>query len=194
MTDPRRQTIIDVAFEVFMRHGYRGTTMEDIARQVGLSRPTLYLTFANKEAIFRAVVASGHEQILGEIQAGLSTKHSLAGQLEHAFEVWSVQPFDMVARSPAAKELTTSSFDFASDLFDGSSESLTALLAQVIRAAVTEPGTLQPSARDRARVLVAAAHGFKSTARDTQDMRRLIHDLVSMTVAGLPLPTSTCAR
>ena len=79
-------------------------------------------------------------------------------------------------------------------ILDRSSESLTALLAQVIRAAVIEPGTLQPSAQDRARVLVGAVHGFKSTARDTQDMRRLIHDLVSMTVAGLPLPTSTCAR
>jgi hypothetical protein len=61
------------------------------------------------------------------------------------------------------------------------------IVTNVIRAAVAEPNALQPSAEVRARIMIAAAHGFKSEARDTQDMRALVHDLVRMTVAGLPV-------
>ena len=190
VTDPRRQKIIDAAFEVFLRYGYRRTTMDDIAALVGLSRPTLYLTFPNKEAVFRAVVEAGHERILGEIEAGLTDKQSVAEQLHHVFEVWSVRPFEMVATSPAADELMTDSFAFAGDLFDLSSRRLDALLTRLLRAAVTEPDELDPSAQARARVLIAAAHGFKSKAADPDDMRQLIHDLIGMTLSGLPLPTS----
>ncbi|HEY3438596.1 MAG TPA: TetR/AcrR family transcriptional regulator [Actinotalea sp.] len=186
MSDPRRQAIIDGAFEVFMRYGYRRATMDDIAQRVGLSRPTLYLTFPNKEAILRAVVEAGHERILGEIEAGLPALRSLTDQLLHVFEIWSVQPFEMVVSSPAADELMNDSFGFVGDVFDRSSQRLADLLTGLFRDAVVEPDALDPSAPARAQVLIAAALGFKSKARDTAHMRQLIRDLVAMTVAGLP--------
>jgi AcrR family transcriptional regulator len=186
VTDPRRQEIIEAAFQVFMRYGYRRTTMDDIAQRVGLSRPTLYLTFPNKDAIFRAVVEAGFERLLSEIDAGLPARGSLTEQLLHVFEIWSVQPFELVATSPAADELMTDSFGFATDIFDRSSQRLAEVLTRLLRAAVTEPDKLDPPAQGRAEVLLAAAHGFKSMAGDTEDMRRLIRDLVGMTVAGLP--------
>lgn len=168
--------------------------MDDIARRVGLSRPTLYLTFPNKEAIFRAVVEAGFGRLLSEIDAGLPARGSLTEQLLHVFEIWSVQPFGLVASSPAADKLMTDSFGFASDIFDRSSDRLAALLTGLLRAAVTEPDALDPPAPARAQVLIAAAHGFKSMARDAEDMRQRISDLVAMTVTGLPLVTSTPPR
>jgi AcrR family transcriptional regulator len=171
---------------MFMRYGYRRVTMDDIARQVGISRPALYLTFPGKEAIFRDVVAMGHEELLHEIEAGLPDQHSLSAQLVHVFELWSVRTFDMVARSPAADELMTSSYDFAGDVFERAAQRLARIVTDLIRAAVAKPDALQPPAAVRARIVIAAAHGFKSAARDTQDMRTLVHDLVRMTVAGLP--------
>jgi AcrR family transcriptional regulator len=188
VTDPRRQQILDAAFDVFMRYGYRRSTMDDIAQQVGLSRPTLYLTFPSREAVFRAVVEAGHNRLLDDAEAALLATGSLADRLERAFEIWSVQPFDLVTRSPAAEELMTDTFGFASDLFVCGAERMITLLADTIGAAA-RPDALQPSARARARVLVGAVHGFKSTARDTEDMRQLVRDLVAMTVAGLPQHT-----
>jgi len=64
---------------------------------------------------------------------------------------------------------------------------LEAILSEVIRAAVAAPDALQPSAEVRARIMIAAAHGFKTVAHDTQEMRAFLHDLVRMTVAGLPV-------
>jgi AcrR family transcriptional regulator len=190
MTGPRRQQILDAAFDTFLRYGYRRTTMDDIAKHVGLSRPTLYLTFPSKEAVFRAVVEVGYERIFDDIAVALPAARSLTEQLEVVLEIWGVRPFDLVTRAPAAEELMSDTFDFAGDLFRGATERLTVLLVDIIRAGVTGPDRLHPSVQDRARVLVAAVHGFKSTARDTAGMRRLVRDLVAMVVAGLPLRTA----
>jgi AcrR family transcriptional regulator len=161
--------------------------MDDIARHVGMSRPALYLTFPGKEAIFRDVVDRGLNEMLREIEAGLPAMKLLEAQLRHVFELWSVRPFEMVMRSPAANELMTNSYDFAKDVFERGAQRLAGILANLIRAAVTEPGALQPSPDVRARIMIAAVHGFKSAARDTQDMRALVHDMVRMIVAGLPV-------
>ena len=42
--------------QLFLRFGYRKTSMDDIARAAGVSRQALYLWFPNKEALFCAVV------------------------------------------------------------------------------------------------------------------------------------------
>ena len=39
---PDRETILDVAAEMFERHGYRSTTMQDLAEQLNISKATLY--------------------------------------------------------------------------------------------------------------------------------------------------------
>ncbi len=52
----RRGRIVEAAASVFVRRGYHGATMDDIAREAEYSTPALYNYFKNKEEIFRAVV------------------------------------------------------------------------------------------------------------------------------------------
>lgn len=186
MADEKRQRVLQAAFGVFIRYGYRRATMEDIARDAGVSRPALYLVFPSKEAIFREVVETGLEALLRDIEAGLGAQTSLEGRLRHVFEIWSVRTYEMVARSPEARALMASSFDFVSDVFERSGQRLAKRLTDVIRAGVEQPDALRPSAEVRARIMMAAAHGFKTMARDADDMRALVRDLVRVTVAGLP--------
>jgi AcrR family transcriptional regulator len=51
--DARRAAILDAAVGVFLRYGFKKTSMDDLARAAGLSRQGLYLHFATKEAVFR---------------------------------------------------------------------------------------------------------------------------------------------
>lgn len=172
---------------VFLRYGYRKVTMADIAQGVGISRPALYLVFPNKEAVFGDLVQAGLDDLLEKIETGLSSRATLAEQLLHVFEVSSVASFELVARAPAAQELMNASFDFVRDLFDRYEHRRAEILARLIRAAVPSPEALKPTAEARARVMIAAAHGFKSAAKDVGDMRTLVGHLVQMTVAGLPV-------
>jgi len=50
-----RQQIIDAAREVFLTRGVNRTTMQDIARQAGVTRGAVYWHFSNKSELFHAM-------------------------------------------------------------------------------------------------------------------------------------------
>ena len=58
--DPRvirtRAAVIDAARTLFLRNGYSGTTMEDIAALAGLAKRTVYNNYPDKDALFTQIV------------------------------------------------------------------------------------------------------------------------------------------
>lgn len=60
--DPRvvrsRTAVVDAARTLFLRQGYAGTTMEEIAALAGLTKRTLYNNYAGKEALFTQIVTA----------------------------------------------------------------------------------------------------------------------------------------
>ncbi|MGR3490809.1 MAG: TetR family transcriptional regulator C-terminal domain-containing protein [Shimia sp.] len=49
--------ILDAALEVFAQRGYRGATVDEIAKEAGLSKPNLLYYFPTKEAIHTALLS-----------------------------------------------------------------------------------------------------------------------------------------
>jgi AcrR family transcriptional regulator len=47
---------LDLAMELFWRKGYEGTSLADLTSTLGITRPSLYAAFGNKEALFRIVL------------------------------------------------------------------------------------------------------------------------------------------
>lgn len=58
-----RQTLIDVARQLFAKNGIEKTTMNDIAQASGKGRRTLYTYFNRKEDIYLAVIESELERL-----------------------------------------------------------------------------------------------------------------------------------
>ncbi len=54
--EQRRIYILDTAEKLFLAEGFSNVTMENIAREVGLNKATLYLYFENKDSLFFAIV------------------------------------------------------------------------------------------------------------------------------------------
>ena len=60
----REQQIIDVAEHVFAADGYQASSMDEIARRVGLSKPMLYEYFGSKEGLLLACLERAKRELL----------------------------------------------------------------------------------------------------------------------------------
>jgi AcrR family transcriptional regulator len=60
----RRSDILLAARDAFNARGFAGARMDDIARAAGISKASLYLQFASKEALFEALVSALIETML----------------------------------------------------------------------------------------------------------------------------------
>lgn len=93
-----RARILDVARRAFLAHGFDGTTMDELAHELGMSKKTLYRSFSGKEAMADALVSakvaavtSGIDAIMADPDAGFSARARRV--LDHVMtELASVSP------------------------------------------------------------------------------------------------------
>jgi AcrR family transcriptional regulator len=65
----RRDQILDVAAQLFARHGFHGVSIADLGSAVGISGPALYRHFASKEALLAEMLVGISEHLLDGAQA-----------------------------------------------------------------------------------------------------------------------------
>jgi AcrR family transcriptional regulator len=85
----RPEEITAAALESFVESGYAATRLEDVALRAGISKGTLYLYFANKEELFKAVVREALVARLVEFQSQIGLfQGSSADLLRLVFKTW----------------------------------------------------------------------------------------------------------
>jgi AcrR family transcriptional regulator len=79
-----RQRILAIAGELFARQGYSGTTIADIARELGTTTAALYYHFPSKAAILAGLLAgplSHYTRLLENLDSGETTPEDLLGAI-----------------------------------------------------------------------------------------------------------------
>ncbi|MEM1169980.1 MAG: TetR/AcrR family transcriptional regulator [Cyanobacteria bacterium P01_H01_bin.35] len=71
-----RNRILQTAQKLFARHGYDGTTIRDLAKEVGVAESTLFHHFTNKKAILIELATTGWVEILTDLLTELSEMSS----------------------------------------------------------------------------------------------------------------------
>lgn len=64
-------TALDLALQVFWRKGYEGASMADLTEAMGITKPSLYAAFGNKEDLFRKALDRYVDGPGGYFQAAL---------------------------------------------------------------------------------------------------------------------------
>ena len=69
--DLRRVRLLDAAGRVFARLGYEAASVDDIAFEAGIGKPTVYRYFSAKEALFEAVFERALDELEGRLDSVL---------------------------------------------------------------------------------------------------------------------------
>jgi AcrR family transcriptional regulator len=69
----RPAEILDAALKVFAVKGFAAARMDDIAREAGVTKGTIYLYFADKETLFKALVRDAIGTAIGAVTADVAT-------------------------------------------------------------------------------------------------------------------------
>lgn len=80
----RRQRLCDAAAGVFLRDGYAGGSMDEVARTAGMSKRTLYQVFPSKAALFEATVAAALVPVALDAEREPDLRRALTGILAAA--------------------------------------------------------------------------------------------------------------
>lgn len=98
----RHRQIQDVARRLFARHGYRGTSLNMIAAEVGVSKSALYHHFPDKETLYRTLVASGMQIMFEYVRDRMPPREQGAQARLYGFMRASIQYYEQFHDSWAA--------------------------------------------------------------------------------------------
>lgn len=173
--------VIRAAEELFKKSGFRGVTMEAVARDAAVSKATLYGHFRNKDELFLAVcsrmagltsrafgdaLAARHQTVDERALSAVLAKHRLT--------------FTLVRTSPHAEELFSHKAQLAGDLFERADDALLTQLAEVL----AEDSALRPSAPQLARALFYASGELAARSSSMAELESELAAFVTVHLAG----------
>jgi len=192
-TSARRDAILQAAAGVFLRYGYRKTSMDDLARAADLSRQGLYLHFANKEALFKEVVVQLIGQSRATMRAALARDElPIDERLLVAFMALKSQGDGSEMPQEHLAELFATATQLVGPVLDELEQAMVADLSRVLQASGIAAGWKEAGlgAKDLALHLTAASHGIKHQAKSTAEYRERMRVAIRL-VCRVPAPVST---
>jgi AcrR family transcriptional regulator len=167
MADEKLTRTVEAAGEVFLRYGYARTTMGDIAKAAGMSRPALYLLFPGKEQVFSAATMHLAKQRLEEIRRAIAQCDGIEKKLVTACEMLLLSVYDLQQTAPDAKDMDDLEFPVVREIYT--------MFVDFFADIVSEsPVTSTISAREIANVLLYGARGLRNVATSADEYRDMI--------------------
>ncbi|HZB04058.1 MAG TPA: TetR/AcrR family transcriptional regulator [Actinomycetota bacterium] len=88
----RRKQLLEVARTVFGRRGYHTVTMDDVAREAGITKPILYDHFPSKRELYRDLLESDLANLKDRLAEALETSKGNRERIRSSFQAY----FDFV--------------------------------------------------------------------------------------------------
>jgi AcrR family transcriptional regulator len=169
--DPKRLLIRKSAQAMLLRYGFTRTSMDDIAREAGMSRPALYLVFKNKEEIYRDIVQSIADECMGAATAALAVQSDKPERLYAMIKASFLDVLEMVISAPHGAELLDLKSGLALDILTDWRKRNLVLLAKAIGG---------KSATSDATILLDAIDGLKSRTTEIAEIRSGVKRVIAL--------------
>jgi AcrR family transcriptional regulator len=188
--------VLDRAVHVFWRRGFGATSLNELARELGIEKPSLYAAFGNKEQLFLKALdryATGFEQrAIGALERAPSGKAGVATLLSAFAEQLSDPKTPagcLIANCAAECRETSETISRSLANFLGAME--LALTKRLKRAQKEGEVPASEDVRSLARYFAAVTQGMVSLSRARRDPKAL-REIVRIALRAWPaksLPT-----
>lgn len=178
----KQNTILKAAFDVFASYGFKRTSMDDIAKAAGVSRPALYQSFANKSDIYRALLNLYFANVENEWASIILSEDSVVDRLAMVFDVAIVQPHAVMENMPHGEEIIGLKNEEAEDLFDNFNLRLRAVFVEVLK---SDPAQSDKMAADIAAMLSQSVAGMKTDGLRSPELKSGFDGLLRITAAAM---------
>ena len=150
----RRNRIVDAARHLILKTGLKGTTMEAIAREARIAKPTLYAYFTDKESVFDAIIEALTQELSTAFHKALAAPGDAGCRVGNALAAKYQLISDLLEGSPHAGELYSHKDRHAkAQLQDLENE-----IAEAVTNCLAESGVGNPAAL--ARLVLAGTFGI----------------------------------
>lgn len=187
LSDKNIRRVLEAALILFARHGFKRTSMADIARAAGMARATLYLHFKDKGQVFQALATQLVDDALDRARQAWRGQASLAENLEATILAKDLAFFTIMRATPHGAELLSLDTELVTAEAKRLDDGFIALLVQ--HAGVLEQGGagLGPlgGAHEFAAFLSVTAAGIKYETRTEDAYRAAIGRLARVTAAAV---------
>jgi AcrR family transcriptional regulator len=180
--DDRQNLILTAALGVFGRYGFKRTSMEDIARESGISRGALYLSFENKSAIFLALALAMGEQACLSAEAAWPPELSFEDGLLAAASAIHIPIWQLVQEMPHGRELVETDTDVIGDVIAAMNNRFATLI--VARSQELVCSACNGDRQAFATMIVAALQGLKAGAMTAQGLTQSIQTFARLIARG----------
>jgi AcrR family transcriptional regulator len=89
----RREAILDAALDEFSARGFAAARLDDVAARAGVAKGTIYLYFADKEALFQELVRFQLYPVLDTFEAALESDLPLRKIIDLAVDIFAREIF-----------------------------------------------------------------------------------------------------
>ena len=89
----RREAILEAALDEFSARGFAAARLEDVAKRAGVAKGTIYLYFADKEALFQELVRFQIGPVMSAFAAALASELPLKSLIDQAIEIFTREVF-----------------------------------------------------------------------------------------------------
>jgi AcrR family transcriptional regulator len=175
----KRSRILDAAQSLFLSYGVKRTALDDVVREAGIAKGTLYLYFDSKDALFAAIAERLCAETLRNAEEAIASSSSITPRIVGCLDAYIGSMHRLTAQSPHIAELTESKEALAAPIFGAFNRKMRDLLRKVLK----DGGIAQADAVD---MFLAAAIGTLETGESAaKPYRARLTALTDILVAGL---------
>ena len=169
----KKTHILNSAAKVFYQQGATKAKFGDIAKEAGISRPTLYAAFEDKNAIMIATIHHVSEQLIETIRGQIAEKVTAEDRLSLFANIAIIEPYKLIQQSEDAADILSGHNDDGRKAIRETLEQRSLFLFEILKP-FAHDDLVEDALVSHCRTFVLSSSGLKSSVSNSDELHNCL--------------------